>query len=112
MPDETEHRQTDSEKPGLMRQHLLAALGEPGEGGLPAGRLIVSSLINTALGGDLASIKEIFERADGKSPPAAAAADDGNRKVTFEWKPSTTPSSTTHRDPISIPSTNAANASP
>ena len=48
-------------------------------------RLIARKLAAKALDGDLAAIKEIFDRMDGKSV-ASAAADEPPGKVVFEWK--------------------------
>jgi Recombination endonuclease VII len=48
-------------------------------------RLIARKLAAKALEGDLAAIKEIFDRMDGKSV-AGAAADEPPGKVIFEWK--------------------------
>jgi Recombination endonuclease VII len=48
-------------------------------------RLIARKLAAKALDGDLAAIKEIFDRMDGKSV-AGAAADEPPGKVVFEWK--------------------------
>jgi Autographiviridae endonuclease VII len=48
-------------------------------------RLIARKLAAKALDGDLGSIKEIFDRMDGKSV-AGAAPDEPPGKVVFEWK--------------------------
>jgi hypothetical protein len=50
-------------------------------------RRVLDSLIGKAIGGDLAAIKEILDRIDGKVPAAGAGADAQEpRKVVFEWK--------------------------
>jgi len=67
---------------------LIAAL----EATAPAGdrpnlQCIVDTLIGKAIDGDLAAIREIFDRIDGKAPTAAAGAGaEEPRKVRFEWK--------------------------
>jgi hypothetical protein len=81
-----------------MRAHLMAALAEPAEDGVPVARKIVDALIARAREGDLASIRDVFERADGKPPPAPAAPDGGERKVTFTWLPNQ-PAATAPADP-------------
>jgi hypothetical protein len=48
---------------------------------------IVDNLIAKAIDGDLAAIREIFDRIDGKAPAAAASASaEPPRKVRLEWK--------------------------
>ncbi len=111
-PADTEPQEPDHDKPGMMRRQLIAALNEPSADGASSKlRSILDKLISKADEGDLAAIREIFDRVDGKAPAAAAVADDGERKVTFEWLPSAS-SSTTGRDPSSPASTPAASASP
>ena len=59
---------------------------DDGEGAKAAMRqLIARKLAAKALDGDLAAIKEVFDRMDGKSV-AGAAADEPPGKVVFEWK--------------------------
>ena len=67
---------------------LLAALEEPAPGAdVPNLRRIVDNLIGKAIDGDLAAIREIFDRIDGKAPAAAAGPGaEEPRKVLFEWK--------------------------
>jgi hypothetical protein len=67
---------------------LIAALEESAPGAdAPNLRRIVENLIGKAIDGDLAAIREIFDRIDGKAPsaPAGAGAQEP-RKVMFEWK--------------------------
>jgi hypothetical protein len=72
-----------------MREALDAELrreSDDGEGAKAAMlRLIARKLAAKALDGDLAAIKEIFDRMDGKSA-AGSAADEPPGKVVFEWK--------------------------
>jgi ribosomal protein L17 len=50
-------------------------------------RRIVDTLVGKARDGDLAAIREIFDRIDGKAPAAAAgAAPQEPRQVEFNWK--------------------------
>ena len=67
---------------------LIAALEESAPGtDTPNLARIVASLIGKALDGDLAVIKEIFDRIDGKAPTAASGAGtDEPRQVVFRWK--------------------------
>lgn len=72
---------------------LVAALEESAPGtdalgtGVPNLRRIVDNLIGKAIEGDLAAIREIFDRIDGKAPSGPAGADTQEpRKVMFEWK--------------------------
>jgi ribosomal protein L17 len=67
---------------------LGAALEETAPGtDAPNLRRIVDNLIGKAIDGDLAAIREIFDRIDGKAPSGPAGADSQEpRKVMFEWK--------------------------
>jgi hypothetical protein len=67
---------------------LIAALEESAPGAdAPNLRRIVGNLIGKAIDGDLAAIREIFDRIDGKAASAPAGADAQEpRKVMFEWK--------------------------
>jgi ribosomal protein L17 len=50
-------------------------------------RRIVDSLVSKAIAGDLAAIREIFDRLDGKAPTAAAGAGaEEPKQVEFSWK--------------------------
>ena len=63
---------------------LIAALEESAPGAnAPNLRRIVDNLIGKAIDGDLAAIREIFDRIEGK---AATAATEEPTKVVFEWK--------------------------
>jgi len=85
-PDDGEPAAAAPSPSAVMRRHLIAALAAPSDDGVPLARKVVDALIARAREGDLAAIREIFDRADGKSPPAPAP-EGGERKVTFEWKP-------------------------
>jgi len=85
-PDDGEPAAAAPNPSAVMRRHLIAALAAPADDGVPLARKVVDALIARAREGDLAAIREIFDRADGKSPPAPAP-EGGERKVTFEWKP-------------------------
>ena len=87
-PDDGEPAAAAPSPSAVMRRHLIAALAAPSDDGVPLARKVVDALIARAREGDLAAIREIFDRADGKSPPAPAP-ESGERKVTFEWKPTT-----------------------
>jgi len=73
---------------GPATRALLAALEETApQSNTPQMRLLVDKLVEKALAGDLPSIKEVFDRLDGKAPSAAAAAaTDEPQKVIFQWK--------------------------
>jgi hypothetical protein len=49
-------------------------------------QLIVRKMVDKAREGDVASIREVFDRTDGKALPAAAVVDDQPRKVVICWK--------------------------
>jgi hypothetical protein len=54
----------------------------------PVARLIARKLIDKALAGDVAAIREIHDRVDGKPFKATAGADRTPTKVIFEWNDS------------------------
>ena len=65
---------------------LFAALEATAAGRNQANlQCIVDTLIGKAIDGDLAAMREIFDRIDGKAPAAAAGA-EVPREVRFEWK--------------------------
>jgi hypothetical protein len=74
----------------MMRNALYEELHrkvEDGDG--PAAenlQLIVRKMVDKAREGDVASIREVFDRTDGKALPAAAIADDQPRRVVICWK--------------------------
>jgi ribosomal protein L17 len=90
MPSMTTSKPTPSRGPGgkPITRALIAALEESAPGAdAPNLRRIVDNLIGKAIDGDLAAIREIFDRIDGKAPAAAAGSDAQEpRKVMFEWK--------------------------
>jgi hypothetical protein len=100
----------------LMRDALVIELRAEAEDaqGVPTKklRLLARKLIDLGLDGDLAAIKEINDRVDGKAtqPIGGDEAAAPVRHV-FEWKSSAS-SSTTSREPNSFPSTSGASASP
>jgi hypothetical protein len=67
---------------------LIAALEEcPPAADAPNLRRIVASLVGKAIDGDLAAIREIFDRIDGKAPTTASSAgSEEPRQVVFRWK--------------------------
>jgi hypothetical protein len=67
---------------------LVAALQESApDSNVPNLHRIVDNLVGKALDGDLAAIREIFDRIDGKAPTAAAGAGAGEpTRVEFSWK--------------------------
>jgi hypothetical protein len=70
----------------MVTRALIAALEEaPAPGEATNLRLIVAGLIGKAVGGDLAAIREIFDRVDGKAVAATPGEDDQPQKVIFEW---------------------------
>ena len=65
---------------------LIAALGETApELEAPNLRRIVDRLIAKAIDGDLAAIREIFDRIDGKAAAVGASSEEP-KKVVFRWK--------------------------
>jgi len=67
---------------------LLAALEATAAGrNQPNLQCIVDTLIGKAIDGDLAAMREIFDRIDGRASAAAAGAGaEMPREVRFEWK--------------------------
>ena len=65
-----------SEKPFVDALHI--AVAEAGADDKPKLRLIAQALVNKALEGDVAAIKEVADRLDGKVPQRIASADDEN----------------------------------
>jgi hypothetical protein len=69
----------------LVRDALAAALRAPAEGFGTALDRILAALIEKAAGGDLATAKELFDRVDGRTAPAAAEPEPP-QTVVFGWK--------------------------
>jgi hypothetical protein len=71
----------------MITRALIAALEETAAGEDATNlRRVVDSLVKKASDGDLAAIREIFDRIDGKAVAGSAAADDDQpQKVIFEW---------------------------
>jgi hypothetical protein len=89
MSSMTTSKPTPSRGPGgkPITRALIAALEESAPGAdVPNLRRIVGNLIGKAIDGDLAAIREIFDRIDGKAPAAAGSDAQEPRKVMFEWK--------------------------
>jgi hypothetical protein len=69
------------------RAALIEALEQPGENGAESKlQEIADALVTKAAGGDLAAIKEVLDRLDGKTAPAAPDTDAEPVRVTFRWK--------------------------
>jgi hypothetical protein len=49
--------------------------------------LVARTLVDKSIAGDVAALKELQDRIDGKPPPATAA-DKRPAKITFQWKDS------------------------
>jgi len=71
----------------MITRALIAALEETAAGENATNlRRILDSLVAKAIDGELAAIREIFDRVDGKAVAATAAAEDEQpQKVIFEW---------------------------
>jgi hypothetical protein len=73
-----------------LRAPAAAALGAPGAAASAdrATRLdaVVAALIDKAAGGDLAAIKEVFDRVEGRPGQASANEPELPRAVVFGWK--------------------------
>jgi ribosomal protein L17 len=113
--DDTDDPHDDSHDPGMMRRELIALLEAPSSDGGPSNlRRILEALIDMAKDKELAAIREVFDRVDGKAPTMAPITDDGNRKVIFEWvdNESSASASNTQCGPSSSPSTTAPSGSP
>jgi hypothetical protein len=84
--DDTRPGGGESDRPmwSMLEDELRRAVEADGEL-VEAGRLIVRRLVAKAHKGDMAAIKEIFDRMDGKPVPAAAP-DKGPRKLIFAWR--------------------------
>jgi hypothetical protein len=51
-------------------------------------QLVARTLVDKSIAGDVAALKELQDRIDGKAPPAAAGADKRPARITFQWKDS------------------------
>ena len=71
----------------MVTRALIAALDETVAGEEATNlRRIVDSLVGKAIDGELAAIREIFDRIDGKAVAAVPAGEDEQpQKVIFEW---------------------------
>jgi hypothetical protein len=82
--------------PDMMRNALyeeLHSTTQEGDNGpmIENLQLIVRKMVEKAREGDVASIREVFDRTDGKALPAVAVVDDQPRKVVICWKGDETP---------------------
>ncbi len=50
--------------------------------------LVARTLVDKSIAGDIAALKELQDRIDGKPPPASAGADKRPARITFQWKDS------------------------
>jgi hypothetical protein len=50
--------------------------------------LVARTLVDKSIAGDVAALKELQDRIDGKPPPATAGADKRRARITFQWKDS------------------------
>ena len=113
--DDTETQDEHGHDPGLMRRELVALLQAPSSDGGPSNlRMILEALIDMAKDKELAAIREVFDRVDGKAPTMAPITDDGNRKVIFEWVDNESNASASNTPGVSnsSPSTGAPSGSP
>jgi hypothetical protein len=60
-------------------------------------RAIIDKLIAEALGGNIAAIREVFDRRDGR-PPSALRNIGGPRKMVLRWKSENPQSKETNRE--------------
>jgi hypothetical protein len=51
-------------------------------------QLVARTLVDKSIAGDVAALKELQDRIDGKPPPANAGADKRPERITFQWKDS------------------------
>ena len=79
------HDGTQDGEGRLVRDALVAALRAPAVEGAARIDQVVTALLDKAAGGDLAAIKEIFDRVEGRPGPAAAEP-EAPRKLVFGWR--------------------------
>jgi hypothetical protein len=48
--------------------------------------LVARTLVDKSIAGDVAALKELQDRIDGKPPPATGGADKRPARITFAWK--------------------------
>jgi hypothetical protein len=78
----------------MMRDAILRELQSPADPDEPAPvnklQQVVRALVSKAAREDVAAIKEILDRIDGKTPAGAGGADEGagqgKREVNIQWK--------------------------
>jgi ribosomal protein L17 len=76
-PGNQEAKKADHGRRKLVTQQLISALNEAADDkDTPKVRKIVDALIDKARGGDIAAIKEIFDRVEGKPTQPIAGDDD------------------------------------
>ena len=85
----TNHDPTEGNKAArMMRRAIQHELLQPSGADATADKLqaIARSLVDKAAGGDLSAIKEVLDRIDGKTPPAASEIDDTSKQVSVQWQ--------------------------
>jgi hypothetical protein len=69
----------------LVREALIATLRARAPDGMTWIEKVVLAIIEKGAGGDLAAVKEIFDRVEGR-PGQAAAEPEAPRKLVFGWR--------------------------
>lgn len=69
-------------RPRIVTQQIIAALNETAEEGPTKLRALVNKLIELALGGDIAAIREVIDRAEGKVPQMVTGDAEQYRRAT------------------------------
>jgi hypothetical protein len=79
----------DNKAARMMRRAILHELLQPSgvDEPRPADKLqaVARSLVDKAASGDLSAIKEVLDRIDGRTPPAANETDETSRHVSVRW---------------------------
>ena len=80
----------DNNASRLMRQAILHELhcppGDPDEPAADKLQQVARSLVNKAGQGDVAAIKEVLDRIDGKTLPGAPETDNRPTRVNVSWQ--------------------------
>jgi hypothetical protein len=77
-PGNQEAKKADHKKPRIITQKLIARLNDAEGAQLDR---VIAALIGKAQEGDVAAIKEVFDRVDGKVPQAVIGGDDDDAPV-------------------------------